>query len=521
MGFRDLESFNLALLAKQCWRIQNNPKALWVRILKARYFNHCKFFQAKIGSRSSWAWSSILAGRETISLGARWQVNNGKSIQVWEDRWVPNIPDGMLHPLPTSNRFTPLFANEIIKEDTHSWRTDHIDSFIPNSEVIAINNIVIGDANVDDRMIWPMEKSGKYTVRSGYHFLHNPIATIPKSSSSHGINKKVWSIIWGIDTLPKIKHFLWRVLTNSLPTGLNLYRRKLLKSPICSICGEFEESVEHCILLCAWTECTWFGSSLGLLIPKQAITTFDAWLIALANMKLPTSCTKQDLLSLFAFVAWNIWKGRCEAVYKSTPPTPSQTINTVRRQCLEFKQARCGVAKPTHTIPTPANAAWAPLLDPLIKINVDGAWDSTSKVAGAGVIIRGQNGNFIAGSATISSTSSVIEAEAAALVKGMKLAVQLNLDNVVLESDSQELINALDNHIERGNWRIYPFLTEFHRLRAALCNVSWRWISRQANRAADTAAKLAKSRLSTDVWVNRPPTCLIDVLTSDGLPSPH
>lgn len=35
------------------------------------------------------------------------------------------------------------------------------------------------------------------------------------------------------------------------------------------------------------------------------------------------------------------------------------------------------------------------------------------------------------------------------------------------------------------------------------------------------ATKLAKSRLSTDVWVNRPPTCLIVVLTSDGHPSPH
>lgn len=35
------------------------------------------------------------------------------------------------------------------------------------------------------------------------------------------------------------------------------------------------------------------------------------------------------------------------------------------------------------------------------------------------------------------------------------------------------------------------------------------------------AGKLAKSRLSTDVWVNRPPTSLIVVLTSDGLPSHH
>ncbi|KAK9929939.1 hypothetical protein M0R45_027006 [Rubus argutus] len=337
-----------------------------------------------------------------------------------------------------------------------------IPSYPTQKALLYINNITIGDASIDDRMIWPMEKSVKYTVRSGYYFLFNPITTIPKSSSSHRINKKVWSIIWGINTLPKIKHFLWRALSNSLPTGLNLFRRKLLKSPICTLCGEFEESVEHCILLCAWTECTWFGSSLGLHILKHGITTLDSWLLALANMSFPTSCTKQDMLSLFGFLAWNIWKTRCESVYNSTSPTPRQTINTATRHWQEFKQAKCGITKPTPSTPTPANVVWTPPLDHLIKINIDGAWDSTSQVRG-----------------------SVIEAEATALVNGIKLAVQLNLDNVVLESDSQELITALDNPIERGNWRIYPFLTEFHRLRAALCNVSWRWISRQANRAAD------------------------------------
>ncbi|KAK9901015.1 hypothetical protein M0R45_002308 [Rubus argutus] len=256
LGFRDLESFNLALLAKQCWIILKNPSALWVRILKARYFNNCNFFQAKIGSRSSWAWSSILAGRETISCGARWQVNNGKYIQVWEDRWIPNIPDGKLHPLPTSNRFTPLTVHEIIDEDMHTWRTDHIEPFILESEAIAINDIVIGYTNIDDTLIWPMEKSALYIVKSGYHFVHTPSAPVPKASSSHMISKKVWSIIWGMDTLNKIKHFLWRVLSNSLLTTLNLYKRKSLNSPICSFCGAYEESVEHCLLLCDWTKAT-------------------------------------------------------------------------------------------------------------------------------------------------------------------------------------------------------------------------------------------------------------------------
>lgn len=35
LGFKDHETINIALLAKQCWRTQNNPNALWVKILKA------------------------------------------------------------------------------------------------------------------------------------------------------------------------------------------------------------------------------------------------------------------------------------------------------------------------------------------------------------------------------------------------------------------------------------------------------------------------------------------------------
>lgn len=40
-------------------------------------------------------------------------------------------------------------------------------------------------------------------------------------------------------------------------------------------------------------------------------------------------------------------------------------------------------------------------------------------------------------------------------------------------------------------------------------------IFREANRAADTAAKLSKLKLCSDVWVNRPPTSLVSVLAND------
>lgn len=53
LGFRSLYEFNLALLAKQGWRLIQNPSSLASRLLKAKYFQHNTFWTAHLGTSSS------------------------------------------------------------------------------------------------------------------------------------------------------------------------------------------------------------------------------------------------------------------------------------------------------------------------------------------------------------------------------------------------------------------------------------------------------------------------------------
>ena len=46
MGFRDLHSFNLAMLAKQSWRLISNPDSMCARVLKAKYYPNCQLLKA-------------------------------------------------------------------------------------------------------------------------------------------------------------------------------------------------------------------------------------------------------------------------------------------------------------------------------------------------------------------------------------------------------------------------------------------------------------------------------------------
>ena len=131
MGFQNLQVFNLALLAKQGWRILTNPNPLVARVYKAKYFSYDDILSSKIGSNPSYDWRSIHNSLQVLKEGIRWRVGNGKRIHIWEDRWLPT-PTTYKLISPQKDFDNSPMVSSLIDNDTKWWKTDLVRSiFLP------------------------------------------------------------------------------------------------------------------------------------------------------------------------------------------------------------------------------------------------------------------------------------------------------------------------------------------------------------------------------------------------------
>ncbi|XP_073041839.1 uncharacterized mitochondrial protein AtMg00310-like [Primulina eburnea] len=105
LGFRQLETFNQALLAKQIWRIISEPESLVARVLKGRYFRHQDIMEADLGSNPSSIWRALMWSMPLLAEGLCWKVGDGARINTFKDIWLPG-PRTCLAPIPDYASFS-------------------------------------------------------------------------------------------------------------------------------------------------------------------------------------------------------------------------------------------------------------------------------------------------------------------------------------------------------------------------------------------------------------------------------
>ena len=132
IGFRNIQAFNLAMLAKQGWRILTKLDSLVAQVFKAKYFPYDDILNSKKESNPSYAWRSIHNSLEVIRRGIRWRVGNGRRIHIWEDRWLPTPSTHKVISTQVDFEDYPMVSS-LIDFDTRWWKVDVIRAtFLPH-----------------------------------------------------------------------------------------------------------------------------------------------------------------------------------------------------------------------------------------------------------------------------------------------------------------------------------------------------------------------------------------------------
>ncbi|XP_028113945.1 uncharacterized protein LOC114311986 [Camellia sinensis] len=208
MGFRDFRSFNRALLAHQGWRLSQFPNSFCAQIFKGRYYPQSNFWTARKGPWASWAWTSLLVGREVLKRGVRWQVFNGKSINFWNDKWVTFSPNFCVKSQkPLGCQLTKV--SEAINHNTNYWNVNVLQSVISKDKVDKICLIPIVTEPQDDRLIWHHDPKGLYSVKSEYRVAvtESVHQSETRPSSSFQMPEQVWKFLWALPIPQKLRNF--------------------------------------------------------------------------------------------------------------------------------------------------------------------------------------------------------------------------------------------------------------------------------------------------------------------------
>lgn len=247
LGFRDLCAFNLALLGKQIWHIITEPNSLLSRVFKSKYIPNCDVLNAIPKANASFTWKSIWAAKDLLCEVIRWRVGNGDNIDIWNDKWILGTLSFKPKSTPDLRHEGPLRVSFFIHPSLNEWDLPILNFLFWDDAIQEIMKIPLVSKDAPDVQVWHYTHHGCYTVRSGYHLAmdrHNRQHENQLGSTSRHMQRN-WNFVWSIKTPNKVKHFLYRILHNSLATHAELQRRHLSEQSSCVICGEEGETILH------------------------------------------------------------------------------------------------------------------------------------------------------------------------------------------------------------------------------------------------------------------------------------
>ncbi|KAK9190098.1 hypothetical protein WN943_018699 [Citrus x changshan-huyou] len=463
LRFKQLHSFNIALLGKQVWNILTRPKSLMAKVLKARYFPRTSVLQASLGYNSSFVWRSMLAAKDVVV---------GHNISIGNDPWLPDITDGFIS-TEFNEELVVAPVSCLMVPNQRIWDFDVVSDLFNARDKELILQIPLSSRRDNDAWYWQANPRGCYTVRNCYKLL-NSIT----SDSFAG----VWRKLWRLNVPSKIKNFIWRAAKNVLPTAVNLLSRRVDIISTCAVCNANEETIMHALIESSFARTCWFSSPVGFV---GSCTSFLIWLEHIF-----ARCSTDDC-NIAMMICWRIWIHRNDKIWNQKIGFVQQVLNSAGQLLYQWQAAK----KQLY----------------FVDAGVHQLAHGAGRI-GLGCVIRNSDGAFLAARCVgRHGAFSAREAEALGIREALSWLKEYKLPCVIVEMDCLQVFQALTEGFSGPN--VFGLIIEDCReLALVIGEVKFSYVHRSANFAAHSVARAGNFMTDSRVWNCVPPPWLLNSL---------
>ena len=250
-----------------------------------------------------------MAAKQVVIDGSRIQIGDGKQIFIEMDPWLPDNKCGFTSTVLSEHvQYAPI--SSLMVRSTRTWDHDILNDIFDDRDKNLILKIPPSERRTVDLWYWMHEPKRAYTVHNSYKVLR-PCPDIPSNS--------IWNRLRSLSVPSKVKHFMWRALTNILPTTENLLQRHVEVPTACPICHASSENVYYILLVCPFARTCWMTSSIGFFGDESSLLH---WLEGVFNR-----CSI-DNTQVAVMICWGIWQNQNAMVWRGKSNGVQQLLNS-------------------------------------------------------------------------------------------------------------------------------------------------------------------------------------------------
>ncbi|CAN0899546.1 Putative ribonuclease H protein At1g65750 [Linum grandiflorum] len=261
---------NMAFLMKVAWGLLTRPGELWAQVLLTKYLRNTEAgYVASKTKGFSVVWRGIQRAGPILNKGTQWALRSGVQTKFWTDRWLDSGIILMNHALDIQGVSLNSVVNDFVL-DNGLWNSTLI--FTCLSSQIALQVLGMTLSSVDfgpDSIVWGLEPSGKFTIRSAYLLLID----LPKEAPDQR-----WKGIWNWQGPNKIRHFIWLASHNRLLTNEERGRCHLTNKVFCSLCSNQTESCIYILRDCHFARQVWRRILPQAITGEELSKDWSTWL---------------------------------------------------------------------------------------------------------------------------------------------------------------------------------------------------------------------------------------------------